>query len=511
LNRHTLTNYAGLIVPGACEILLVPVLLHSLGEAQYGVWAALVAVTVIVAAFEAGLMQIITRGVAAFDDSSDQDEFLGAVLAAYLLLGFVGGLCVAVSALLVKRWIQLPADTAPELAVVFTAGGTAFLLDRIRSYCAGALRGARRFDLVNALAIATSLIWAGGVVVIVSAGLRLQALSIWWSISSAFMAAVAIAVLPPNQRPRRLLQRRWSLRPLQEHLSLGMASQATMIISAVIWEFPALLIGAMLGSARIATYQVARQFPAGIYELGWRAGEVVFPASVQYDRMDDTAGIEEVLEVATRWIIFTTLPASLILYMVAPRLLAVWVGSVEPETLAMFRIFCLAGFADAISAGVLNVLWGQRKMMAIVKISTIQAIVSLSLCAALLPRFGVVGSAWALLIPIPLCAVAFFYLVCSGSWVGLAGSLGRGFRGLVLPSIACAGIALTLNRMITAYSWLALIAISGAGLTTFVVLALVRPINSQERNTIHAVVRWSGKRTRRLSTCMRAAAFGRLR
>lgn len=328
LNRHTLTNYAGLIVPGACEILLVPLLLHSLGYAQYGVWSALVAVIVMAAAFEVGLMQVVTRGVAAFDDGSDQGEFLGAVFAAYILLGVIGGLCVAVSAVWVKRWIQLPADSVSGLVVVFAAGGAAFLFDRIRSYCAGVLRGSRRFDLVNALTIVASLIWASGVIVIAYAGLRLKALSIWWSISSALMAAVSIAALPPNQRPLRLLRRGWNLRPLREHLSLGMASQATMIFSAMIWEFPALLIGATLGTARIAVYEVSRQFPAGIYELGWRAGEVVFPASVQYDRTGNPAGIDAVLEVATRWIIFTTLPISLILYLVAPRLLAVWVGPV---------------------------------------------------------------------------------------------------------------------------------------------------------------------------------------
>lgn len=494
LRRDTFANYAGLIVPGTCEILLVPMLLRGLGREQYGVWLILVAIVAIGASLEVGLASIVTREVAREERKSQRDVLLSAALAAFLGLGLTGAAVIATSPLAAKRFMGVQAGRASDLGIAFPAVGIGFLFDRIRGFSNAALKGARRFDLVNGLSVGASLLWAIGAVVLLVGGFKLPALGIWWAASSALMAAAALAVLGRGQiLPFPTLR----LGSLREHLSFALGSQLMIAVSTLTWEVPALLIGALLGSSQIVVYHVAREFPSVIYEIGWCAATILFPESARHARSDKQMKAEAALDFATRWIVLTTLPLTLILYAVAPTLLRVWIGDLDLETFTLFQILCVATFLDIISAGALNTLWGAGRVISIVKVGAAQTLVTLGACLILLPMLGVSGVGWALLLPIPMCSAMFLALSTPGSLTRARSLVAGAFRGLVLPAVACAATALALESAVGGASVTSLIGISTVSALVYSVLVAVQPGNESERNLLIPIYGWCASAIRR--------------
>ncbi len=159
--RDGLWNAAALAGPGVANVVIVAILIRTLGPAGFAPWAAAVAVVSVLTVLDSGLSATTARSVArAAAGDRGAAELVDAAAAAYAGLAVVVLAAGSAAALMIPGFIGAEGRAATDavtvgvvlavdLAVVIATGGWL-----------GALRGARRFDLLfaaNAAQVAVAL------------------------------------------------------------------------------------------------------------------------------------------------------------------------------------------------------------------------------------------------------------------------------------------------------------------------------------------------------------------
>jgi O-antigen/teichoic acid export membrane protein len=492
LMRDGVINNAGLVASGVVSLILVPFLLKGLGAEAYGLWIAALVLAGLMGMLDVGLGTSVIREVAATLSTDIREEttrFVAATGNAYLVIGLVGALLITILGVPLSAGMHLSARTRQLAFAAFFLAGLTFAADQLGGFATSILRGLRRFDASNLIAIAGVLLRAAGVIVLLSIGAGLVAVAAWYAVAAGVTAVVGLAVVSRLGPRFRFRLGYFSWASLRAHIPFGIASQIASGLINVVWSAAPLLIGVVLGSSWVVPYYIGQKFPLAVSGLTWRAGEVLFPAASEHERAKNLPGTREVLEVGTRWIVVLALPICTVLFIVAPTLLRAWVGEAQPDTVLVLRLTTAAVLANALGEGALYWLWGRGAMKAVLRVVGGMAILSVGLTLGLLPRLGIVGAAWVLL-------GTFVF-----GWFALLGAAAqeRGVRvfhlvravaqGLLLPFLACAVPTLAIALFASEGGWPAVAGSSLLAGSAYAAALYLHGSREEER----AIIEWPAK------------------
>jgi O-antigen/teichoic acid export membrane protein/SAM-dependent methyltransferase len=467
LMRDGVFNNTSLIVSGLIGIFLVPIMLRGLGVESYGLWIAALSVVGVVGLFDFGLGLSVTREVAASLNHASRSEaarFVKAAGNAYCLVGIAGAILIATLGLPLRSGLHLSATNQKIAPTVFGLAGVAFLAGRLLTFTMAVLRGLRRFDISNLLAIIAALGRAFGIIALIKLGTGLLAVMEWQVVAMATAALAGHVVVGGLAAEFRLSLSRFDWNLVRTQLPFGLASQLTTIAEIMIWEMVPVIVGLVLGSGWIAAYYIAQKFPTSIGPIIWSTADALFPAVSQHQGGRGIARTREILEVGTRWTVVLALPLCLVLLTLAPELLQAWVGIVRPDVVLVLRLITAAVFMEGVAAASFQMLWGRGEMRTLLIVSSCLAVTSLGLSLVLLPRMGIAGAAWGLLLPMLLAAVAYLNIASRICQVRMRDLIHRAFDGLLLPCLACLTIGIGIKHL-SGPGWTGVIAAAlGSGL-----------------------------------------------
>ncbi len=450
LMRDGVFNNASVIVAGVIGIILVPIMLRGLGTESYGVWIAALSVVGVVGLFDFGLGLSVTREVAASLDRATRGEtarYVKAARNAYFLVGVAGAILIAVLGLPLQGGLHLSPPNQKIAPMVFVLAGVAFLADRLLTFTMAVLRGLRRFDTSNGLAIIWALWRAFGFIALMKLGTGLLAVMVWQAVATWAAAWAGQTVVSKLQAEFRFGLGRFDWNLVRTHLPFGIASQLTTIAEVMIWQMVPVVVGLVLGPGWIAPFYIAQRFPVALGPIIWSTADALFPAVSQHQGDGEIARTREILEVGTRWTIVVALPLCLVLTAIAPELLQAWVGEARPASVLVLRLITAAVFMEGVAAPSFQMLWGRGEVRTLLIVSSSLAGASLVLSLALLPRLGMAGAAWGLLLPMLLAAVAYLCVASQVCQTRLRDLLPRAMDGLLLPFLACLVTTIAIQRL----------------------------------------------------------------
>lgn len=443
LMREGVVNYSGFLVSGIIGLILVPFLLRGLGREAYGLWIAALAIAAIPGVLDFGINFSIRREISSSGGAPSEEisRFVASAGSAYLGLGFVGAIVIGVSGRFLSGGLHLTAATEEIAPTVFVVVSLGFVADQMTVYSTAILVGLRRFGTLNLITILGAVLRAIGIIALLWAGKGVVPVAAWQAGVGA-VTAFALLSLVARFRPQYRLRLRWPdwsfLRP---HLPFGFASLLSTLASKLLWESGTVLIGFVLGSARIVPYYIGQKFPTAVSFFGWRIAEVLFPAASEYERDRNLNRTREVLEVGTRWVMTLIVPVCIVLWIIAPQLLHAWLGEALPEAVSVLRLTAAAILVDSLGVAALHVLWGRGVARTVLAVLGGSAAANIVLSVWLLFRIGVTGPAWALLYVLAAGAVGFLIAARQACEINLPLLVRRTLAGLLLPAAACAGLA----------------------------------------------------------------------
>lgn len=411
LIRDSLINYTGIIVSGLVSILLVPILIKGLGTETYGLWIAALALVGLLMGVDLGLEWSIPRAIATSNEpNSEMLKFVATAANLYLLIGFCGAAIIGAAGLALAGNLHLSEENLRMGRTTFLLAGLIFLTNQPLKFANAVLSGLRRFDASNAIVIALVLTRAAGIIALLKAGGGLIAVASWYVIANTIVAIAALWIIGRLDVRYRFQPGRLSVASLRGHLRFSLTSQLIAAVTRVFWESAPLFIGIFRGSAAVVPYHIGQRLPFAVSIIHDRAGNVIFPSASR--NAQNSESTRNLLISGMRWILMLAIPICVLLWILAPLILNLWLGSAPVETITIMRLTTAAVFFDAIGAASLHILWGRGSTLTILSVLCGMAAASILLGLFLLQRIGIVGMAWGFLIPM---IVGSLFLLYSGA------------------------------------------------------------------------------------------------
>ncbi|MDB6008695.1 MAG: polysaccharide biosynthesis protein [Gammaproteobacteria bacterium] len=329
LARSILWNAAGIGLPLAVGVVVVPAIVRGLGTERFGFLSIVWMMIGYFSIFDLGLGRTLTKLVA--DRlGEDREREIGPLVSTTLIIVIVSGVLVSVATALSAGWLaQRTMSASPALvpeatsAILWLAASLPFVL--VATVLTGLLEGYQRFVLLNAvrlplgvLVLIAPLVTLPfsrniGVVTAVIAGLR--------ALNTAVLAWLTWRVVP-SLGHEAFRFRRALVGPL---LTYGGWLTVSNVVGPLMVYFDRFVIAAMLGSAAIAYYTVPYDVLNRLLLFPQAIQGVLFP-NFALMRVQNSPRIVGVFSRASSTTLLLMTPPLLAIMLFAYQGLDLWVG-----------------------------------------------------------------------------------------------------------------------------------------------------------------------------------------
>ncbi|MCE9611991.1 MAG: oligosaccharide flippase family protein [Chthoniobacter sp.] len=366
-----------------------------------------------------------------------------------VLLGVLVGLAVWLGAPLFAALFRINelADLLRGLSVIFPIAGLAVVSE-------SCLQRAMRFDVLARIEVISSAVGLCAVgIPLAWTGHGAWAL-VWAQIGQTIVKSVLVICYHPS-RPGW----RWENGALHELLHFGSGLTLSRLANYVGTNGDNFVVGRWLGAEALGVYSRAYQLmtaPAAL--MGNVLDKVLFPAMAKVQ--DSDTRLAQVYTQGTSLLALVMLPASAMIYLLAPEMVAILLGPKWGEVsfpLQIFSVVLLFRTSMKLSSSVVRAK-GQVYQLALSQVYYGVAVVGLA--AAGLP-WGIPGVCAGVLVAITIC-----FLIMSAMSLRMIHMRWRDFLAAHLP-------ALRLTSVVGGLGWLATSSLRGQGLSPVIVLVAV--------------------------------------
>jgi O-antigen/teichoic acid export membrane protein len=159
--RSSLSNWIGLLVTGAINFVLTPILIHELGDFRYGIWILVFSVLTYYGLLDFGMYTTSLRFVAKAHGEGDRqtlNELLVNSLAIASALAVLAILITGAGVWLIPHFFGLSGETRQLFRWVLSLLGVSIAITSLSQLLGNYLCGLHRFDLFNFAKIVTSIL-----------------------------------------------------------------------------------------------------------------------------------------------------------------------------------------------------------------------------------------------------------------------------------------------------------------------------------------------------------------
>lgn len=232
-----------LLVSAATGVLIVPIMLRGLGAEIYGLWIIALSLPGIVGAVDFGLGISVVLQVSGCRDGEAKRQAARFVMAAKNLnvaMGLLGAVIIFLVGIFSGSSIHLTPANMRLIPLVFGLVGVSHVCAWVGGFEVEVLCGLRRFDIMNMITIAATLLEFGGMVGLIVTGRGLVAVAAWhaaMAAAAAYASYAAVARLDPMYR-LRLGRIEWgTIRP---NVSFSLSTQIAEAARGYLWQAPPL-------------------------------------------------------------------------------------------------------------------------------------------------------------------------------------------------------------------------------------------------------------------------------
>jgi O-antigen/teichoic acid export membrane protein len=408
--RGAASNYAGQFVVLAAAVLLTPLILHHVGQANYSLWLLATSLTGYGGLLDLGISAAVQKYVAEHRARGTTDELsriISTALALYGGLGLVAVVGLGALAPLIATVVGADSglrDVAVWLVVLVGVQVAVTLLAAIPK---AVLQGAQRFELANLIVIVTTMLVAGLTVTVLALGAGIVA-----------VAAVAIAVDIVMQLPAVWLVRRAvpelrldiggvSRKRVRAVFTFSVSVLARRVADLLERRTDPFVIGAALPVRMITPFSLAQRLPEAISILTNQFVQVLLPLASELDARDERATLRALYLTATRVSMAFSLALGTVVAVLGPSILTLWVGGSYARYGYLAAILTVAAVVDTIGWAAASILTGIGRHRPLAWMVLAAGVTKVALSVGLVFAAGLTGVAVATVIPFAVVTLAF--------------------------------------------------------------------------------------------------------
>jgi O-antigen/teichoic acid export membrane protein len=381
-------------VPAALLLITVPIYLHLIGEARYGVLAIVWLLLGYFGVFDLGFGRAVANRIAALHDATDEErqDIFWTGLAVSAVTGLIGGAILY----LVGDWLFAHAldihgalHAEAEKATPWLA--SALPLAVIISMLAGALEGRQAFLALNGAQIFGTVLYQLFPLVVAYAGkialpYLIAAAIVGRLLSALLLFALCYRHVPLSPRPR------FALKQVKSLLHYGGWITVTGLVGPLLTVFDRFFIGAKMGMVAVTAYTVPYNLVMRLTILPGSLQTALFPRFA----MVDTAEAKALAARAVLAIGAIMTPIVVMGLLLIKPFLILWVGAALTEKAAPVGQILLVGiWINTLAFIPFTYLQGRGRPDLPAKFHILELLPYIAILWVLIDRLGILGAAWA--------------------------------------------------------------------------------------------------------------------
>ncbi len=379
---NVLTNYMRTGLAAIIGIALTPIMVHGLGDRDYGLWTTVFSLTGYFGLLDQGIRPSLVRYVSrdhALGDNDGLSATISSAIAMYSVVGVITMLVAWVVAVNAHLWLRLdPAMQGVAPALVMLVGATLALGFPLGVFGA-VLSGLQRYDIANGIgmvigvlrlvAFVTIVRLHGGLLALGWASLGLNVLGHAWSMLAARRLLPAVALGP------RRMSRVQSVRIAQ----YGGWAMVGAIASNISFQTDAAVITLFRGVALVTPFSIAAGLLESVRSLVGSAAGVLSPTASEMDTLGESEKLRRLFVTGARYSVLLVWPVLFGLIVFGRNLLVTWVGARYAPYSTVLTVLSVATMVSLPQATASAILFGVSKHRGVVLLSLLSAALNLGL------------------------------------------------------------------------------------------------------------------------------------
>ena len=403
--RNAVSNYARFFGNGVVSFLLTPLMVHVLGDRDYGLWITVFSLTGYFGLVDQGLRPSLVRYVSR-ERAAGDGEALSSTLSSALLLYTIAGLLVAAGSIGMAfgfgPWFHLAPQQIPVARATLILTGISLALGFPFSVFAAALSGLQRYDIANALGIVVLIVRALAFVVALRMGGGLVALA-WVALATNLlgylMTLIAVRRLIPDARYAWRYVNRPHVRRIASYSGLAFIGA---LATSLAFKTDALVITAFLGTALVTPFAIAAGLVDNARTLVHSATWVLSPTASELDTLGERGKLQAMLMNGAKVSVLICWPVLFALMVFGDSLLATWLGASYRSAATLITVLALPTLVALPQSAASSVLFGVSRHRVVVVLALLNALLNLGLSILWVRPFGLTGVALGTAVPLAI-------------------------------------------------------------------------------------------------------------
>ncbi|NNM71278.1 flippase [Enterovirga aerilata] len=395
--RSFAANSIGTLLTLLVSILTVPIYVHQVGDARYGVLSIVWLLLGYFGFLDLGLSRASTNALAKIGEGSDEERtrVFATSLAINLVLGAVGSFVLYVcGSFLLERIVSVPAELRPEVEASLPWVASLLPLALVSGVAVGTLEARERFVAANVLQVAgTSIGQIAPVICAIVISPSLTVVIPAAVIARAFGVLLVLGYVVLRNGP-------WTgfrVDPAKGRALLGYGGWVTVssVVSPILQSVDQFVIGSILGVAAVTYYAIPMNLVVRSQLFAVALSRSLFP---RMSRLDP----EEGRRISSRSLVtlafgYAAISAPAIVF-VEP-FLGLWIGPTFADTAgSLARVLFLGGWLNGLAFIPFSLLQAQGRPDITAKFHLVEMLPFLAVLWVLSSHFGLLGAAiaWSL-------------------------------------------------------------------------------------------------------------------
>ncbi len=470
--RNSTYNVVGYLWPVILTLVVTPIIVFTLGVKEYGVYIFINTTIALFGLLDLGLGTAVTKHLSYYYGKKDLDAVRRLVRSANSLFLIVSTLGLATAASIALWGADvLPSKFAAyeQYLPLFLIGGGIFFFNTVSSTASATLVATQRFDIYNKINMVSVTLTSLSTLFVVTSGGSIRAVFLTQLVITSLLAYTmfhyARKILPVP-----LLGLRWDKKEIKNCYTFGLVNFVNNIATSALASLDRMIIPLFIGPSNLTYYSMPGNIATKIPGMSNTLSTSLFPTVSQLSGSNDSARIETLYVRSFRLITVIAGALTIASISFSHEILYHWLDADFAErSSGVLIVLALTNFFLALFNPLSNFLLGLGKLRFLTLSSISMAVINILLLLILLPRYGILGAAFAYLISV-LPVIYFFYHV-ERHYLNLSGRkayYARTLFGLATTGILIWSINLGLKHLVVNLP--SLLLVGGASTVIYVIL-----------------------------------------
>jgi O-antigen/teichoic acid export membrane protein len=458
--RNVATNYMRFATVGVVGFVLTPLMVHLLGDGDYGLWVTVFSLTGYFGLFDQGIRPSLVRYVSqhrALDDDEGLNRTINSAFALYTLVGILTLVAAVVVSGQFGHWFHIGADRIDEARLLVLIVGATIALGFPFGVFGAALSGLQRYDVANMIGIAVSIVRAFAFIVVLRFHGGVVGLA-WASLAMSLIGYTLSWVYARRLMPGLVFARRYVTREYLKKIgSYGGIAFLGALATSITFQTDSLVITAWIGAASVTFFALAAGLVDNVRTLVHSATWVLSPTASELETRGEHEKLHQMMIAGSMYSVLLSWPPLWALMIFGHNLLTTWVDAQHAHAATLLTILAIPTLISLPQSTTSSVLFGISRHKGVVALSVLNALVNLGLSILWVKPYGLTGVAYGTAIPLGLIGgVATLIYGCRELELPLGRYLWGGIIRPGLASIAFVIPALAVQWLFHPMGWLGL-------------------------------------------------------